>query len=64
MHIDRIKLIAEMARQNITAIELANKAGVSRSSIQSLRSGKSCNKTTVGHVAKALGLEIKDLEEV
>ena len=31
--VDRIKLIAEMARQNITGEELAQKSGVSRCSI-------------------------------
>lgn len=39
--VDRIKLIAEMARQNITGEELAQKSGVSRCSIIKMRGGKS-----------------------
>ena len=35
--VDRIKLIAEMARQNITGEELAQKSGVSRCSIIKMR---------------------------
>ena len=32
--VDRVKVIAEMARQNITGEELAQKAGVGRSAVQ------------------------------
>ena len=59
--IDRVKLIAEMARQNVTSIGLAKKAGVSRSSICSLRSGKSCAENTIKRVADALGVSVDDL---
>ena len=63
IRVDRIKLIAEMARQNITGIELAEKSGVSRSSIQAMRSGKSCNRNTVIHVVRALGVPVSDIIE-
>lgn len=62
MRIDRVKLIAEMARQEITSAELAEKAGVSRSSICAMRSGKSCYANTISHVARALGVSIEDLK--
>ena len=41
MRIDRVKLIAEMARQEISTKDLADKARVSRATITNLRSGKS-----------------------
>lgn len=62
MRIDRVKLIAEMARQEITTAELAEKAGVSRSSICAMRGGKSCYANTINHVARALGVSIEDLK--
>ncbi|NLU24441.1 MAG: helix-turn-helix domain-containing protein [Clostridiales bacterium] len=63
MRIDRVKLIAEMARRDIHAQELADKAGVSRSAVQSMRSGKSVWENTALHVANALGLSLADLKE-
>lgn len=64
MRIDRVKLIAEMARQDIRVAELAEKAGVSRCTITALRSGKSCNTNSIKHVARALGVQVEDLMEV
>lgn len=63
MRIDRVKLIAEMARQDIHAQELADKAGVSRSAVQSMRSGKSVWENTAKHVAAALGKDVTELLE-
>ena len=42
MRIDRVKLISEMARQEISVKDLAEKSGVSRVTVTSMRSGKSC----------------------
>lgn len=63
MRIDRVKLIAEMARKDVRAIDLAEKANVSRSTVTAMRSGKSCNKNSALHVAHALGVNIVDLIE-
>lgn len=63
MRIDRVKLIAEMARQNIKAQDLAEKACVSRCTIVALRGGKSCSENSVKHVAAALGVTVEDLKE-
>lgn len=61
MRIDRVKLIAEMARQNITVKALAEKSHVSRITISSIRSGKSCSKL-VGHaIAAALNVDVMDI---
>ena len=57
--VDRVKVIAEMARQNLTGEELAQKAGVGRSAVQKMRKGRN----TAGHVAAALGVSVDDLKE-
>lgn len=63
MRIDRVKLIAEMARQDIKTYELAEKAGVSRMTVVSMRGGKSCSDNSVKHVARALGVSVESLLE-
>lgn len=63
MRIDRVKLIAEMARQEIKVYELAEKAGISRLTITAMRCGKSCTENSVKHVAKALGVPVENLLE-
>ena len=59
--VDRVKVIAEMARQNITGEELSQKAGVGRSAVYSMRSGRKVWRTTAQHVANALGVQLEDL---
>lgn len=63
MRIDRVKLIAEMARQNIHTKDLADKATVSRVTITAMRGGKSCNANSASRVAQALGVPLESLLE-
>lgn len=63
MRIDRIKLIAEMARQDININDLSEKACISRCTLSSLRGGKSCTENTVKRVAAALGVTVESLME-
>lgn len=63
MRIDRVKLIAEMPRQNVSINELSEKACISRCTLSALRGGKSCTKNTVKRVAAALGVSVGDLKE-
>ena len=63
MRIDRVKLIAEMARRDMRVQELADKATVSRATVTALRGGKSCNANTVQRVAQALGVPVESLLE-
>lgn len=63
MHIDRVKLIAEMARQNVSINELSEKACIYRCTLSALRGGKSCTENTVKRVAAALGVSVGDLKE-
>ena len=61
--VDRVKVIAEMARQNMTGAELAQKAGGGGSAIWKMRQGKTVWRTTAGHVAAALGVTVEELKE-
>ena len=61
--VDRIKVISEMARQDMTGEELAQKAGVGRSAVIKMRKGQAVWRTTATHVARALGVELDALIE-
>lgn len=61
--VDRVKVITEMARQNLTGEELAQKTGVGRSAVIKMRKGQPVWRTTAGHVATALGVTVDDLKE-
>ena len=61
--VDRIKVISEMARQNMTGEELAQKAGVGRSAVIKMLKGQAVWSTTATHVARALGMNLEDLKE-
>ena len=63
MLINRVKLIAEMARQRVGVAELAEQAGISRVTLTAVRGGKSCSRNTAGHIARALGVTIEYLTE-
>lgn len=52
--VDRVKIIAEMARQNLTGEELAQKAGVGHSAVIKMRKGQPVWRTTAGHVAAGM----------
>ena len=63
MRIDRIKLAAELVRQDMTQKKLAELAGVSRVTVNYIKSGKSCT-DEVGHkIANALHVSIETLLE-
>ena len=61
--VDRVKMIAEMVRQDITGEELARKAYVGRSAVQSMRCGRPVWRTTAQHVALALNVPLESLME-
>lgn len=63
MRIDRIKLIAEMARKDMTVNALAEKSLVSRITVSAMRCGKSVNENSARRVAQALGVDVADLLE-
>lgn len=61
MRIDRVKLIAEMARQDVTSMWLAEKSGVSRVTVSSVRCGKACTPETATKIADALGVPLEKI---
>lgn len=63
MRIDRYKLINELMRQEMTQGKLAEHAGISRATVNYIKSGKSCS-DEVGHkIADALKVPLETLLE-
>ena len=63
MRIDRIKLVAELTRQDLTQKQLAEKAGISRTTINYIKNGKSCSEEVGNSIAKALGVPVSNIKE-
>ena len=61
MRIDRVKLVTEMAKRDMTQACLADLAGTSRATISYIREGKSCTDEVGQKIAKALGVDINAL---
>ncbi len=63
MRIDRVKLVAELTRQDMSQAKLAELVGVSRVTINGIKAGRACT-DKVGHgIAKALQVPIETLLE-
>lgn len=58
VRVDRVALIAEMARRDISCNRLVELSGVSRVTVTAVRNGKSCSKETAEKLAAVLGREI------
>ena len=58
MQIDRVRLIAEMARQNMGNAKLSELSGVSCPAISAIRNGKRCYARTAQKLADALGVSL------
>ena len=63
MRIDRIKLVTELIKQEMTQKQLAEKAGVSRVTVNGIKSGRSCSDETAGKIAKALCVDVTEIIE-
>lgn len=63
MRLDRVKLIAEMARQNMTRGRLAEISGVSKTTISNITGGKSCSNLAGNAIINALGVKPEELIE-
>lgn len=63
MRIDRVKLITELAKRDMTQKCLAELSGVSRPTISSIRGGKSCSNEIGQKIAKALGVDVTEILE-
>lgn len=63
MRIDRVKLVTEMAKRNITQKRLAEISGISKTSISNVRNGKNCSDSTGLKIADALNVPIEKILE-
>lgn len=63
MRIDRIKLISEMARQDMTQLRLAELSDVSRATISAIQNGRSCSGKSAVKIAGALKVPLETLLE-
>ena len=63
MRIDRVKLVSELTRQELTQKRLAEISGVSRATTNYIKSGKSCSEEIGKKIAKALNVPIENLLE-
>lgn len=63
MRIDRVKLVAELARKSWTLKKLAETSGVSRQTLSYIKCGKNCTDEVGEKIAKGLGLPIDQLLE-
>ncbi len=61
MRIDRIKFAAALARADLNVKQLSDRSGVSRGTVTSVKSGKSCSEETAGKLAAGLGVSIADI---
>lgn len=63
LRIDRIKLITEMARQDMTQLRLVELSGVSRATISGIQNGRSCSSRSAVKIADALKVPLETLLE-
>lgn len=63
MRIDRIKLVTELAKRDMTQAKLAELAGVSRATVNYIKGGKSCSDEVGKKIAGALGIPVEKLIE-
>ena len=63
MRFDRIKFVAELARQDIRQTQLAERSRVSRATINYIKNGKSCTEEVGKKIATALGVPVEKLIE-
>lgn len=63
MRLDRFKLTTLMMQKELTQKELAEKAGISRSTVNYIKSGKSCSVAVGNAIAKTLGVDVTEILE-
>lgn len=63
MRINRITLVAEMARKDMNIKKLTELSQVSRATITAVKSGKSCTQKTAAKLAKGLGVPLESILE-
>lgn len=63
MRIDRVKLVTELARRDMNQKQLAELSGVSRTTINGVKNGRSCSDEVGRKIADALNIDLKKILE-
>lgn len=63
MRIDRIKLVSELTKRDMTQKDLSEKVGISRATISYIKNGKSCSDEIGQKIAEVLQVPIEKLLE-
>ena len=63
LRINRVKLVTEMARRDITQLKLVELSGVSRATISGIQNGRSCSSRSAVKIADALKVPLETLLE-
>lgn len=63
MRIDRIKLVTELAKRDMTQKRLAELSGVSRVTVSNIKAGKCCADEVGQKIANALGVKAEEIME-
>ena len=61
MKLNRTKIDAQMAREGITAADLAERIGMKRQPIYFTLSKERCSPTTAGRIAKGLNVDVEEI---
>lgn len=63
IRIDRVKLVSEMTRRDMTVIKLSQLAGISRLTASNVKRGASCSAETAAKIAKVFNMPLEALIE-
>ena len=63
MRIDRVKLVSEMTRRDMTVIKLSQLAGISRLTASNVKRGASCSAETAAKITKVFNMPLEALIE-
>lgn len=61
MRIDRVNFAAALARADLNVKQLAELSGLSRGTVTSVKTGKSCSQETAEKLAAGLGVPVADI---
>lgn len=61
MKVNESNLLIAMARKGINFIQLAEKSGISKTTISYIKNGKNCKPDVAGKIAKALEVDPEEI---
>lgn len=61
MKVDRMKMLVLMAEQSMNYSDLAERAGIARQTVSEVLGDRPCRSTTLGKIARALGVQASEL---